>query len=100
MGDTEVVKLRSVLDVAAVLGAKERVMDIPEDDTVRGLLMALCAGYGERLSALILQCQDPLELAPNVKVYVNGRGAVFLDGLDTVLHDGDDVLIMPQVSGG
>jgi len=94
------IKLRAVLDVAAALGGKEQSMEIPEGETLRGLLTILCDRRGERLSALLLQNRDPMELAPAVKVYINGRGAVFLHGLDTALSDGDDVVIMPQVSGG
>jgi molybdopterin converting factor small subunit len=94
------ITLRSVMDIAAALGTKEQSLDVPEAVTVQGLLTILCATHGERLTALLLQSMAPVKLAPHVKVYVNGRGAVFLQGLDTVLHDGDDVLLMPQVSGG
>jgi len=94
------ITLRSVMDIAVVLGAKEQTVEVTADMTVRELLTHLCARYGPRLAALLLQSEHPMELAPNVKVYVNGRGAVFLSGLDTVIHDGDDILLMPQVSGG
>jgi len=94
------IKLRAVLDIAAVLGGKEHTVELPEGETLRGLLVVLCDSRGESLTGLLLQNRDPLELAPAVRVYINGRGSAFLNGLDTGLSDGDDVVLMPQVSGG
>jgi molybdopterin converting factor small subunit len=35
-----------------------------------------------------------------INIYVNGRDYRFLDKLDTVLHEGDVVALLPAVSGG
>ena len=35
-----------------------------------------------------------------VNVYVDGEDIRFLDGLDTVVKDGDEVTILPAVAGG
>lgn len=35
-----------------------------------------------------------------VNVYVNGEDVRFMDGLATVLKDGDEVSIVPAVAGG
>jgi molybdopterin converting factor small subunit len=35
-----------------------------------------------------------------INIYVNGRDYRFLDKLDTVLHAGDIVSLLPAVSGG
>ena len=37
---------------------------------------------------------------PRVRMMVNGRDIEFLGGMGTVLHDGDQVLILPMVAGG
>jgi len=94
------IKVRAVLDIAAALGAKEQVIEVPEGLSLHGLVHILCERHGERLSALLLASREPMELTPELKVYINGRGSVFLDGFATVLHAGDDVVFMPQVSGG
>lgn len=39
-------------------------------------------------------------LLPRVSVYVNDRHVRYLQGLDTVLHDGDEVYVVPVVMGG
>ena len=94
------IHLRAVLETAAVLGAKEQVMHIDDGMTVRGLLTMLLDEHGERLSALLLKSREPMELIGHMRIYVNGRSLEFLSGLDTGLHEDDDVMIMPQLSGG
>ena len=39
-------------------------------------------------------------LEPFLVIMVNGQNAVRLNGLDTELKDGDEVLIMPPITGG
>jgi molybdopterin converting factor small subunit len=39
-------------------------------------------------------------LFPYIRIMVNGRDIAFLNRMDTVLQHGDEVLILPPVSGG
>lgn len=39
-------------------------------------------------------------LSSTVNVFVNGRNIIWLDGLNTVLVEGDSVAIFPPVAGG
>jgi len=39
-------------------------------------------------------------LRPHVNVFVNGESVRYLQGLATPLRDGDEVMILPAVSGG
>jgi MoaD family protein len=39
-------------------------------------------------------------LLPRVSVYVNDRHVRYLQGLETVLRDGDEVYVVPVVMGG
>ncbi|MCW4045343.1 MAG: MoaD/ThiS family protein [Candidatus Bathyarchaeota archaeon] len=43
------------------------------------------------------QLEDP---RPNVLILVNGREISVLDGLDTVVQEGDEVVLVPVVHGG
>ncbi|MDR0468416.1 MAG: MoaD family protein [Peptococcaceae bacterium] len=95
-----ILHLRSVLDIAQILGGKEHTVSLSEGATVCGLIDLLATKHGGPLREQILQSSEPMELIPQVKIYVNGRGIDFLEGLDTVLQDGDDIVIMPQISGG
>jgi len=44
-----------------------------------------------------LELEDP---RPNTLILVNGKEVSVLNGLDTVLKDGDDVVFVPVVHGG
>ena len=35
-----------------------------------------------------------------INVYINGKNAQFYDGVNTILNDGDEIYILPAVSGG
>ena len=51
-------------------------------------------GIKERL------CDEQGELRNFVNVYVNGEDVRFLQGLDTVTKEGDEISIVPAVAGG
>jgi len=95
-----IVHLRAIMDVASALGGKEHVLDLPGNTDLRGLLELLIGKYGEPLAALLFTEGSQMELLPHMRIYINGRSPLFLQGLDTVLHEEDDVMIMPQLSGG
>ena len=94
------VHVRSVLSIASVLGGKEHNIDADDGAAVEDVIDFLIKKHGEPLKELLLRNDDPMELLPYVKIYVNGRGLDFLNGLETGLRDGDDVMLMPQISGG
>ena len=83
-----------------ILGGKEHNIDADDGAAVKDIINLLIKKHGDPLSALLLLNHDPMELLPHVKIYVNGRGLDFLNGLETDLRDGDDVMLMPQISGG
>jgi molybdopterin synthase sulfur carrier subunit len=68
-----------------------------------------CASVGDLVDALVKkvpeierslidrQLEDP---RPNSLILVNGREIGVLDGLETKLKDGDEVVLVPVVHGG
>jgi molybdopterin synthase sulfur carrier subunit len=65
--------------------------------TVGGVLAALGRthpGVGHRVM------DDQGVLRRHVNVFVNGESIRYLDGVDTRVGDGDEVWILPAVSGG
>ncbi|MEM2690420.1 MAG: MoaD/ThiS family protein, partial [Nitrososphaerota archaeon] len=68
---------------------------LPEGSTIEDLLKKLEEQYGSRLDISRLVGENP-----NVKVLVNGREIMYLDGLRTRLRDGDSVAFIPPVAGG
>ncbi len=65
-------------------------------DTVRELLDDLMS----RFPALREQLVEDDDIAPFVNVYVEGEDVRTLDGLDTPVHDGSTVILLPAMAGG
>jgi molybdopterin synthase sulfur carrier subunit len=64
--------------------------------TVRELLDDLM----ERFPGLRSQLVADDEIAPFVNVYVEGEDVRTLEGLDTPVHDGSTVILLPAMAGG
>ena len=64
--------------------------------TVRELLDDLV----DRFPSLRTQLVDGDDIAPFVNVYVEGEDVRTLDGIDTEVHDGSTVILLPAMAGG
>jgi molybdopterin synthase sulfur carrier subunit len=64
--------------------------------TVRELLDDLMS----RFPGLRHQLVDEDEIAPFVNVYVEGEDVRTLEGLETQVHDGSTVILLPAMAGG
>ena len=71
-------------------------MELPDGITLRDLPLLLSEEYGPEFAQL-LSAQEPLDRA---RVLINGRDHFALQGLATVLLEGDTVTIMPPLVGG
>jgi molybdopterin synthase sulfur carrier subunit len=67
-----------------------------EGDTVRELLFDLMA----RFPALRPQLVEDGDIASFVNVYVEGEDVRTLEGLDTLVEDGNTVILLPAMAGG
>jgi molybdopterin synthase sulfur carrier subunit len=54
---------------------------------------------GDKLSARLFG-PDSGAVVPYVRIMVNGHAIQFLQGMETPLREGDEVLILPPASGG
>ena len=89
------VKLRLLSTLATAIGRKELET---EASTLKEALNALTAEYGDKFKTKIFDTAgNPKRV---IKIYVNGKDVRFLNKLDTRLNDGDEVLIVPAVTGG
>ena len=64
--------------------------------TVRELLDDLVS----RFPGLRSQLVEDDEIAPFVNVYLEGEDVHTLDGLETEVHDGSTVILLPAMAGG
>ena len=65
-------------------------------DTVRAVIENLV----ERYPALGAQILENGDLASYVNVYLGGEDVKTLDGLDTAVHDGETIILLPAMAGG
>jgi molybdopterin synthase sulfur carrier subunit len=90
-------KVRVFATLRPLVGAKEVDVEVGAGDTVRDVLEKLTAAYpplGERV------LDEAGDVQGSVHVLVNGRSISFLDGLETVVRDGDRFALFPAIGGG
>lgn len=81
--------------VALTRGEKEVEVSA---STLKDALAQLVEKYGEKFKDRVLdQAGNPRRL---LNIYVNGKNVRHLQGLETALNDGDEVSVLPAVSGG
>jgi sulfur-carrier protein len=93
------VTLHAILGLKQVVGQRLSEIDLPDGSTVEDFLATLQARWGDGLSGQLFDRAGGTVL-PYVRILVNGQAIQFLQGMDTPLHEGDEVLILPPVSGG
>jgi molybdopterin converting factor small subunit len=78
---------------------KEKIIDVevPTDSTVRHVVNRVVELGGEELRKLIMHNDD---ISGNLIVMLNKKDVETLGGIDIVVHDGDEVAILPHVQGG
>lgn len=79
------------------IGRKELQVEFA-GETVNDLIEHLIARYGRKARQALYDEKDQLD--PVVQVLLNGEQWVTHDRLDTVLQDGDDVMLMMLLAGG
>lgn len=72
-------------------------MEVPIDSTVRQVVERVVKLGGEDLRKLIMHKDD---ISGNLIVMLNKKDVETLGGIDIVVHDGDEVAILPHVQGG
>jgi len=74
-------------------GVRDREIEIAEGGTLGSLLEQLCGEYGADF-------RHQIETSQGLRIMVNGRENEVLQGLETVLNEGDTVTFFPLVFGG
>ena len=83
--------------LAQVLGHRELQVEFA-GQTVSDLVEHLVAQHGHKARQALLDETGKLDAV--IQVLLNGREWVTHDQLDTLLRDGDDVVLMLMVAGG
>jgi len=93
------VKVRTILTLKKIIGKGVVELSVPERSTLEELLRTMVNIWGDELASRLRQPKSKT-LLPHIRLMVNGRDIAFLNGMETVLQNGDEVLILPPVSGG
>ncbi len=93
------VKVHTLLGLKKILGRRELDLTVPDGSTVKDLLDNMVQHWGEALSSNLFEPETG-SLLSHIQIMVNGRSIKFLNGMETMLEDHDDVLILPPAGGG
>jgi molybdopterin converting factor small subunit len=90
------VKVRIYGDLVAIYGRKHLLV-FDEKTTIRTLTKAIANKASQSRDGYLGEFKVG---GTDLAIMVNGKNITLLDGLNTLLKDGDDVVIMPFVVGG
>ena len=93
------VTLHTILGIKHVIGQRLTEIDVPHGSTVADFLTYMRERWGSKLSTHLFDAHSGSVL-PYVRIMVNGQTIDFLEGMETPLKEGDEILILPPVSGG
>ncbi len=71
---------------------------VTEEGSVKKILDALVNKYGEAFQKRVFD--ETGSLRKFINIYVNGEDIRFSKGIETKLKSGDELLLLPAVSGG
>lgn len=92
------VELRYYAMVRDAAGKRAETLSLPEGATALDLIDRLVELYGDTFRGYVYD--DDGRLLDYLMFSVNEQDIRSLDGYDTVLRDGDKVLVMPPIGGG
>jgi len=93
------VTLHTILGIKEVIGQRLTEIELPRGSTVEDFLTCMRDRWGDKLSARLFHPESGAVL-PYVQIMINGQTINFLQGMETPLKEGDEILILPPVSGG
>lgn len=92
------ITVRSILSIKDILGSREIEMPVMEGCTLGRLLEIMIGKWGENLASKIFDAKG--RVLRHTRLMINGQDIAFLNGLETELKEGDEVLVLPPVAGG
>lgn len=93
------ITLHTILGIKDVVGQRLTEIELPDEVTIKDFLTYIIERWGDELASRLFQ-PDSFVILPYVRIMVNGQTIEFLEGMETPLRDGDEVLILPPASGG
>ena len=93
------ITIHTIIGLKEILGDEVVEFPIPEGTTIKSLVDLMVEKWGAQLTPYFSDAEDDRPL-PKIRIAVNGKDIEFLQGMETELRDGDEVLMLPLVGGG
>jgi len=93
------VKIHTTPVLKRIIGQREIEVSLPQGSTLEALLSRMADTYGEKIASYLFH-PGSASPHPHVRLMINGQDIGFLDGMETVLHDGDEIIMIALVGGG
>jgi len=81
-----------------ITGVNEITLNIEKNSTIKDVLKLLTSEFGKEFKITIFE--NPDTLSKYIIISLNGRDIRSLKNLDSNLHDGDEVALLPAIAGG
>jgi MoaD family protein len=82
-----------------IIGTKEIELSLEEGITLKDLLIHMTERWGDALESKLFEPGTATPF-PYIRLMVNGQDIAFLNRMQTVIKEGDEVLILPPAYGG
>lgn len=94
------IQVKGYLTFKILIGEQKLFFDDNQPPTLRDIIEELFKKQGPELEKYLIDPQNG-ELSRQASVLVNGRHHTHMDeGLESILHDRDQVAIFPPLAGG
>jgi molybdopterin converting factor small subunit len=93
------VRVRSIALIRTLLGKEQIDVSVPEGTTIEGVVACLIETGDPKLASYLAAPKEESAHAP-LRIMVNGRDITVLKGRNTVVAEGDDILIFIPIAGG
>jgi len=93
------ITLHTIMGIKDAIGQRLTEVDLPLGSSVADLIVYMKEKWGDKLSTRLFNPTDG-DILPYVRIMVNGQTINYLQGMETPLKEGDEVLVLPPVSGG
>lgn len=81
-----------------IIGREEISLSIEENSTIKDVLKQLVIKFGKDFEKIIFKSPD--DISKYIILSLNGRDIRFFNNLNTPLHNGDEIILLPAIAGG
>jgi len=92
------VKIAFLSLLADITGKDAIILSIDENSNIKDIIKKLNLKFGKEFENTILNSPDVL--SKYIILILNGKDIRSFDGLDTIIHQGDEISFLPAIAGG